>query len=522
MAHHDNSRTITERIHISGKLILQSPAHFGNGEVRGDALVDMSLLLDNTETAPKALIPGSTIAGALRSYLRERLDGYGKKKESNDQISALFGPRRENENEEAEQSLLIVEDALACQPKTTLRDGVAINPKTGVALDSAKYDVELLEAGTQFDLHFELLLTKDKPASTIIPLVQATLAGLECGEIRLGLRKRRGYGRCQVKEWTISRYQLTNPSHLCLWLETPQLKHQSDAATGTLANAFTQAFANDPTISAAITDERQQFSLTATFALEKSSLLIRSGFGEADLGADFVHLHAVDESGTNHPVIPGTSWAGVVRHRALRIVNTLALETRVSNTSENSQSNTVIEGLFGRVQSKEEAEAARWQKSPDKKKASKASRATFDETIVEQGQQLYQTRVRIDRFTGGAYESALFEEAPIYGTAQTHIGFQLHVRNPSKAEIGLLLLTLKDLWTGDLPVGGEASVGRGRLTGIQATIRLPAMHTGLNPLELRQDQPALGLNEEQRTQLQFYVDALWQQLTNMKEGNHGE
>ena len=37
-------------------------------------------------------------------------------------------------------------------------------------------------------------------------------------------------------------------------------------------------------------------------------------------------------------------------------------------------------------------------------------------------------------------------------------------------EIGLLLLLLKDLWTGDLPLGGEISVGRGRLRGRSATL----------------------------------------------------
>jgi hypothetical protein len=36
--------------------------------------------------------------------------------------------------------------------------------------------------------------------------------------------------------------------------------------------------------------------------------------------------------------------------------------------------------------------------------------------------------------------------------------------------VGLVLLLLKDLWTGDLPLGGEISVGRGRLKGKQATL----------------------------------------------------
>jgi hypothetical protein len=44
------------------------------------------------------------------------------------------------------------------------------------------------------------------------------------------------------------------------------------------------------------------------------------------------------------------------------------------------------------------------------------------------------------------------------------------LQKPEKHEIGLLLLLLKDLWTGDLPIGGESSIGRGRLQGIDAKI----------------------------------------------------
>ena len=35
-------------------------------------------------------------------------------------------------------------------------------------------------------------------------------------------------------------------------------------------------------------------------------------------------------------------------------------------------------------------------------------------------------------------------------------------RDEFEAQAGLLLLVLKDLWSGDLPLGGESSVGRGR------------------------------------------------------------
>ncbi|NOZ71279.1 MAG: hypothetical protein GXP38_05090 [Chloroflexi bacterium] len=73
-SHHAHSRNIRERIYISGKLKLLTPAHFGNGQRQGNELVDMSLLMDEVEG--KALLPGTSVGGALRNYLRERIYGY--------------------------------------------------------------------------------------------------------------------------------------------------------------------------------------------------------------------------------------------------------------------------------------------------------------------------------------------------------------------------------------------------------------------------------------------------------------
>jgi hypothetical protein len=92
------------------------------------------------------------------------------------------------------------------------------------------------------------------------------------------------------------------------------------------------------------------------------------------------------------------------------------------------------------------------------------------ESVIENTADLVQNRIAIDRFTGGAYHGALFSEQPIFGSDETRLTLELELRQPKKAEIGLLLLLLKDLWTSDLPVGGESSIGRGRLQGIKATM----------------------------------------------------
>jgi len=75
--------------------------------------------------------------------------------------------------------------------------------------------------------------------------------------------------------------------------------------------------------------------------------------------------------------------------------------------------------------------------------------------------------VAIDRFTQGVVPTALFDEQPYVG-GTVHLRFEL--RNPRDGEIGLLLLVLKDLLTGQLPIGGTSSVGRGVLVGRRMTM----------------------------------------------------
>ena len=62
-----------------------------------------------------------------------------------------------------------------------------------------------------------------------------------------------------------------------------------------------------------------------------------------------------------------------------------------------------------------------------------------------------QDRVKIDRFTGGAFETALFNQEPVFAVDDTQIKviFEFRYGNNddtliASAQIGLLLLVLKD------------------------------------------------------------------------------
>jgi CRISPR/Cas system CSM-associated protein Csm3 (group 7 of RAMP superfamily) len=484
-AHWNKSREIVERVIVTGDLVLLTPTHLGSGDADGPT--DMSLLLDPlTET--RALLTGASVAGALRNYLREREYGYEAplypKQGSRSTVELLFGGERDNR--EGEQSALIVEDALSQAADIEVRDGVCIDPTTRTAMVEEerqgrkrgyKFDLELLQAGATFPLCFELLIPQGENQRLKAALARA-LQGLELGEVALGARKRRGYGECRVEKWRVMLYDLTTTEGLLAWLKSEQAGPAEGPHIADLLGVQPDE-----------SDQRSRFEIRATFRLE-GSMLIRSGFAESDTGPDMVHLHSYRPGRAERvPVLPGTSLAGVVRHRALRIANTLA---------PNSKGQAVVEGMFGRSRTRDDQTLT-------------ASRVLVRETVIEGTRSLVQSRVKIDRFTGGAFPTALFTEQPIFGRPESRVTVELTLRNPQPHEIGLLLLVLKDLWTEDLPVGGESSVGRGRLAGVEADLvwRKPGSE---QKWTLKQVDSRLEVAGDEKKFLEGYVQALKEEL----------
>lgn len=479
------TRQIRQRVVVEGELILQTPAHFGNGD--GNELTDMPLLLDPFDNKTP-LLTGASLAGALRGYLREQEHGYGGREKKASASVLLFGGRKADA--EGGQSPLIIADSLGLAAQVENRSGVKLDGKTRTAEDKKLFDVQLWQAGTRFPLRFELLIRQGDDEVGLKRALATALEGLSSGRITLGARKRRGYGQVTVKQWRVREYVLTDPAQLCDWLQQGSEPLPEQMVVQDVKSALD--------VLALLDDARQFFHLQATFALD-GSLLIRSGGGADDIGPDMVHLHSYrPEQKKEMPILSGTSLAGALRARATRITNTL---------DKANQATELIYGMFG-----PDMNDGAWMKARQEKGA-QASRVLVQETVVENGRaDLVQNRVSIDRFTGGARETALFNQQPVWGGAKTEVTIALRLINPSEAEIGLLLLLLKDLWTGDLPLGGESSVGRGRLQGRQATL------THENGTKQEWEITAVGPNQlnfakGKPADLQIFVDALQTQLT---------
>ncbi|MEH2092543.1 RAMP superfamily CRISPR-associated protein [Nostoc sp.] len=456
---HSSNRNIIRRIILRGILVLDTPTCLGSGDA--DSPIDLPLLRDTISN--HALLIGSSIAGALRNYLRECNKGYNLNDYRHDLVTTLFGdlffykdetnisePERIKLKAQDNQSLLIIDDAISSDIiKSELRDGVKINSVTRTAEAKQKYDFEVLQAGTKFPLYFELLIEKDSDEPSLLKGLAIALQGLEKGEISLGMKKRRGFGRCKVNNWQVWSFNLEDASDRIAWLT---LDHSwlTDPPCTKLPAVNTSIVAAMKEAGLQFVDERDdkrdRLFITATFTLA-TPLLIRSGQASSHKSPDVVHLKS-RRNGELKPVISGTSLAGVLRHRAERIINTINKNPRI------------VEDIFGSDLGK------------DKNQQAKASRLIVNESVIKETTDLVQNRIAIDRFTGGALHGALFNEQPVFASDQTEFDLEIELRNPKNNEIGLLLLLLKDLWTGDLPVGGTSSIGRGRLQGKHATITL--------------------------------------------------
>ena len=445
------SDIVVRRLYASGIWKLRSVAHFGSGDT---GVADMSLLYD---ADGNPFIPGPSIAGAARSFLARQRQPSAKykKKIEGKSLKRFFGgdmrqDRSESKRNKDTMSALIVDDAVCIseQANTSIRDGVSIEHASGVAATGAKFDVEVIERGTEFELNFECVIRqrddrlglKDgKKKPNLEELFLALLHAFEQGNIHLGARTRRGYGRGKVDSWEIRDLQMESQADVMAWIQgNPWSRPPPD---------------NLSPLPLSSTDRREYLRIEADFKL-RTSLLIRSSSGDPK-APDMVHLQSAGKS-----VVPGTSFAGAFRHRAALIARTIGFPE------------SEVDKMFGYVH-EEKSETG-------EKAAARASRVRIEERVVKRVELEWQDRVAIDRFTGGSLEGALFNEKPAYPLSlgdlpkkqkRPNLRLRLTLEEPDEAKIGLLLLTLRDFWHGHAALGGETSNGRGTLQGIKAQLK---------------------------------------------------
>ena len=458
MSTNRNPAAILGRITVKGRLCLDTPLLIGegaSGEERGNRDIHV---LRSKDGIP--FIPGTSLAGALRSFVEDDHPGAAER---------IFGTsfaQHSGIRGEDMQSAVTLYDIELSDAKLGMRDGVGIDPVTGRAIDHLKYDYEIVESGASGTFYAEIVLRaaheKDRERLTE---VLYRLRDLLRGGFHVGALATKGFGRMHVADMSIDCYNFRTAEDVRAWL-SPERGHA----------ALHQEYGNEDLLDSP--PAHSDFIIAADFALT-GALIVRDREDANKKEGDDKNPDArMKRNAAEEYIIPGTSIKGALRHRAAYILHAL--------DKEEGFAYDLLDSLMGSTAMR--------------------SRFVVEETIVD-AKEHPQTRIRIDRFTGGTMDSALFSTAPVWrkrdGTRSVTLRFG--VRRAADWEAGLCVLLLKDLWLGRTAIGGEKSVGRGTLEGLHAVI-----HDRGHRYELTQGQPFAA---DIRQIMQNYVTALHQMQT---------
>ncbi|MCL1791948.1 MAG: RAMP superfamily CRISPR-associated protein [Peptococcaceae bacterium] len=419
-----NTNPVVKRIAVKASCVFISPALIGCGFGEN---TDSDVLRDRNG---EAFLPGTTVAGVLRSIVSDAKVLFGKQEGETDRPDII-------------SPLWVFDAKLTTSDQRTANvveiDGVALGRENKVANEKEKYIFEAVETGTRFTLRFLLTIRENDRGKGYETLLKKTIGVLKSDSIALGAKTRRGFGAtqcyCVVKrEFDL---QKDNVAALEKWLNFDWDLEQSNPEDWECAESE-DFFGSDETF-------------TVKLKLD-GSIMIRDTRNVYDDYSEKEKEEKVPNykhiSSANKPVIFGTSWAGAFRSGLFRL-----LKQRYPSSQNPDKVEQYLDEVFGYVEKLEDEIKAR----------AEASQVVFGTSFLKEIDNRVDgyrriTRVKIDRFTGGAADGALFMEMPWYGGETT-----LAIRYPrDRVDIRqLILLGLDAINHGIIQIGGETSVGRG-------------------------------------------------------------
>lgn len=464
----------------SGKLVLTaelellSPLHIGSG---ANDFTDLDIVKDSNGNP---FITFTSFIGVVRHELKKSYEI------PDDELNETFGFAVD---ENASGSKIIGSDFCLIEPEEDddkkeiikTRDGIKIDNKTGIVKEGAKYDYQIVDKGAKFSFYLEAQYSNEstqkkmrKYFSTIMKMIKENESVYDSLGLKIGAKTNNGLGKIKLNNEKLFDYNFSIIDDVIAWL-----KRKDKKDTISLIEPF----------------ERIQNDLIIDAYFDLKTSLIQRSYNENPNMPDASHMQSDKKD-----ILVGSGTKGVITSRARKIVNT------IWNKDDEQSKITFQDNLLGYVYDPDDKEDNRVDKNPKKAKLQIEERK-LPGYIAE-----LQTRIKIDRFTGGAINGALFDSMPLFNTKEMKDSTDLDnktrititVKDCKEAEAGLMLLVLKDLWTGNLAIGGEKGIGRGVFSGVFATIKFQEEEYELNE----------GLEDLHK--LQKYVNALVKEAGGVK------
>lgn len=447
------ARELSAIVTLQATARLESPLHVGAAYVAVGA--DAGVFRD---ASGRLLVPGTSIAGALRAAL-------GESDARTDRWGAAIGS-------DVGASRVVVRDTPLTatrtghdEPVLGRRDGVGIDRAWGSAADGLLFGREVVPAGAWATLRIEVHSTTSTAQDDLMLIArirQVLLHGLT-----LGARTSRGLGllRCPQK-WPVAvhRVSYTSPSDYWRTRRTPE-SVQLPAA---------------PTRTADILDIAIEWT-------PRGPVMVAAG-GQGTSTPRLPIVEPNPQGDPNQPprlriVLPGSAIAGALRSRAELICRTLR-QTPTPDDLAAQLRVPLVAQLFGMAAGEPDSTASALVVE-DCASTTTVAASAFLKLLgddpprrVRAGKEAelrLTDHVSVDRWTGGASEGRLFAEVEPHGFVFAPLRFRVRTEllpdGLREAAIALLLVTLRELAQGRVPLGGATHRGYGTVdvTGVRLT-----------------------------------------------------
>ena len=491
-------RHVTSRIRARGWLRTESPLHVGG--LADDPSESLPIAVDGLG---RLYVPGTTLAGVLRNWSR------GADPESTD-LDPLWGfIPKDRENDEGRASRVIVADALITSearldehglPATPLdparlelRQSVGIDRRTGTAAQEFLYGRAVVPAGCHLRLEIDIESDEEGPADEA--RMGALLEALRAGEVRVGAATGRGLGAVRL---------LDDPFEL--------FADRFDTPEGLLA-----VLRNDPgrarsvaslrPAEARLPPRREVLDVRVTWT-PKAPVMVRAG--AAGLVVDTLPLTTRVDRRHLTLVLPGGSVKGALRAHAELVERTARGVDAPSagpgapageySTVFRAQLDQLpaVRALFGSARddgADRRAGALRAEECiaqtvvpdtlwdvvtgaevPGEGDAASGEQPELAESVHDRLEELGMAQadhVALDRWTGGAADGRLFSVLEPHAVNWEPLRLSVDLTRldaERDSALALLLLTLRDLADGRIPLGALTNRGFGDIDVTEITL----------------------------------------------------
>jgi CRISPR/Cas system CSM-associated protein Csm3 (group 7 of RAMP superfamily) len=447
-------RAVTIRHEVTGTLETVTAVRVGAWGASTEA--DLVVARDGLG---RIVIPGTSLAGALRAWLGSVTAADGRPLFDQSALGKVFGDLKPG-SQDAELCRIGVDDAVAAEDVALeIRDGVGIDRVTATAATHVLYQHQVIPLGTRLAMRITASQSGADP-ERVGEALSLLVAALTEGRVELGAARTRGLGRVRLTDARHARVDLTDRDQVLAWLSG-----QLPPAPGTETRTTVEVPPSNRL------DIEISWSPVTPVMVQASTVNEPEPDPSRDHPVDTVPLRVTNftQNGPARLLLPGASIKGVLRSHAERIMRTLLgipPEPGKWLDQVNDDRLAPVGVLFGAAGDHSARTGRGNSGKPGRRGALSVNdchgTVTADPVI---------THVAVDRWTGGAAENLLFSVQEPADANWEPIRLSLDTRWASGGAAGadsgravaLLLLVLRDLADGWLALGFGGTRGRGAI-----------------------------------------------------------